>query len=610
MEQTLNPFSTFWKKKACCSDLDKIIVYIVVVFLLVTLYFNLLRPAIAFVIGILVLGIMGILTPSEILSGFANDQVVIILILLVIGDIIRKKGLLNGFFERYLFRSANTYRNFTGRMMLTVASASAFLNNTPIVAVMMPYVKTWSAKHNISPGKLMIPLSFAAILGGTITLVGTSTNLIVNGMLRDQQVFPNYPTLEIYDFAWVGLPMTIIGFVFLLFVGKYLLPNRENRSEVRGSALREYLVEARIEPGSEVAGKTVESSKLRNLKGLFLVSVERGDEFITPVEPSFRLHENDILSFAGDPSAIADLMETHNGIQPLEAHELHLNSESTLKELVVSHNSHFINTTIKEEGFRSKYDASVIAIHRDGKKLEGKIGDIRIQPGDILLILAGKDFEELTKDMHAFYSISKVREFKKAGLMDALILIGGLALVILLSALHIVPLFMGSLLLLTLVLLARIATPREVHLALDFNLGLIIAMGLALGIAMSKTGVAGDISRFFIELLQPFGLPGLLSGLYIATALLAAYITNKAAVAIAFPIAIAMAFEKGLDPLPFVLLIAYAAAANFMTPIGYQTNLMVYGPGNYRFSDYLRIGLPLTVIYGVGAVLILYWRFF
>jgi di/tricarboxylate transporter len=590
--------------------LDKIIVYIVVLFLLVTLYFNLLRPALAFVVGILVLGVAGILTPAEILSGFANDQVIVILILLVIGDIIRKRGLMNGFFERFLFRGAWSYRAFSARMMITVAAASAFLNNTPIVAVMLPYVRTWSIKNKVAPGKLMIPLSYAAILGGTITLVGTSTNLIVNGMLRDQTVFPGYRSLHIFDFAWVGLPMTLVGLLFVLLLGRYFLPGREKEAAPRPANIREYLVEVSVDSHSDLAGRTVGKSNLRNLKGLFLVSVRRGKGFFTPVEPSFRLEAGDVLGFAGDPAAIADLIEIHSGLQPLEAHDSHLNSESTLKELIVAHNSHLIGTTVKEMGFRSKYDASVIAVHRNGERLAGKIGDIRIQPGDILLILAGRDFDELSEDPRAFYPISNVREFKKARFRDALILLGGLGLVILLSALQLVPLFMGAVILLLLIIVTRMATPREVHLELDYNLGLIIALGLALGIAMSKTGVAADVSHFFIEMLRPFGMLGLLIALYLSTALLAAYITNKAAVAIAFPIAIAIAYEKGMDPMPFVLLIAYAAAANFMTPIGYQTNLMVYGPGNYRFPDYLRIGLPLTVIYGVGAVAILYFMYF
>lgn len=590
--------------------MPQLIVYIVIIFILLSLYNNWLGASFTFVLGILTLGLTGILTPKEILIGFANEQIIVILVLLLIGDIIKSKGILNNFFEKLVFRGAETYNRFLGRMMYVVAGFSAFLNNTPIVAVMMPYVNKWSNKNQIASSKLLIPLSFAAILGGTITLIGTSTNLIVNSMLGEQNVFPKLHSLEMFDFAWVGIPMTLIGVAYLWLVSEKLLPKNMDILKKAESNLRNYLVNIKIVGNSNWVGKTVSQAGLRNLNSLFLVKVERGKEVFSVISPNFILHKNDILSFAGDTTAISELIEPQNGIV-FEEGGVHQNvQKANLLEVVLSHNSKLINKTVKQIGFRSIYDASVIAIHRNGEKLKGKIGNIELKSGDVLLMLTGEDFDDLSFRSKEFYRISKLRTYEKPKTKDAVILIGGLILAIILSAVKLVPLFIGILILLTIIMLSGVTNPKDIEKGIDLNLGLTIAMALALGLAMSKTGVAADISHGIINLLAPFGVLGLMVGIYIATSLLAAYITNVASVAIIFPIVLAIAGEKALNPLPFVLLIAYAAAANFMTPIGYQTNMMVYGPGSYKFTDYMKIGLPLTVIYGVGAVFILYWRYF
>lgn len=590
--------------------MDQYIVYAVITFIILSLYFNWFGSSFTFVLGILTLGITGILSPKEILGGFANEQIIVIIVLLLIGDIIRSKGILNNFFERHAFKGSTTYRNFQARMMFLIAGSSAFLNNTPLVAVMMPYVNTWSRKNNISSSKLLIPLSFAAILGGTISLIGTSTNLIVNGMLEDQQVFDQSYNLEIYDFAWVGIPMSLIGLVYLLVFSKKLLPDNPIIAKDVESNLRDYLVEISIESQSDFIGKTVSQAGLRNLKSLYLVEVKRENEVFKAISPAFILYQGDILSFAGDTSAIAEFIEQQRGLKLEEGMKHQELKKSGLLEVVISSDSMLISKTVKDSGFRGKYDASIIGIHRNGQRLKGKIGNIILRPGDVLLMLIGDDFENLSFRSRDFYRISKLRVYEKAKLKDTIILIGGLITAILLSAFKVVPLFIGVLCLLAVVLLFKVANPKDMEKGIDFNLGLTIAMALALGTAMSKTGVAADVSHGIIEILKPFGIIGIMTGIYIATGLMAAYITNKAAVAIIFPIVLAIAKEEMLSPIPFVLLIAYAAAANFMTPIGYQTNMMVYGPGSYKFKDYLKIGLPLTILYGIGAVLILYWIYF
>ena len=590
--------------------MEQLIVYIVILFILLSLYFNWLGVAFTFVLGILSLGITGIISPKEILGGFANEQIVIIIVLLLIGDIIKSKGILNNFFEKLIFKSANSYQSFLNRMMFMIAGSSAFLNNTPLVAVMMPYVNKWSEKNNISSSKLLIPLSFAAILGGTITLIGTSTNLIVNGMLENQDVFPQFKSLEIFDFAWVGVPMSLIGILYLILVSNKLLPNNGNISKNIEYNIREYIVNIKITKESAYINKTVSDAKLRNLPSLFLVEVLREDEIFTAIGPGFIIKENDILSFAGDTESIAEFIEPQKGILLEEGLKHQVLKKSGLLEVVISNDSTLINKTIKQSSFRGKYDASVIAILRNGGKLKGKLGSISLKAGDVLLMLIGEDFDNLSFRSKDFHRISKIRTYEQAKTFDTILLIGGLITAILLSAFKIVPLFIGVLSLLAVILLSGVSNPKDIQKGIDFNLGLIIAMALALGTAMNKTGIAADVSHGIINLLSAYGIIGLLAGIYMATSILAAYITNVASVAILFPIVLAIAKEESLNPLPFVLLIAYAAAANFMTPIGYQTNMMVYGPGSYKFTDYMKIGLPLTVIYGIGAVLILWWQYF
>lgn len=589
---------------------DQYILYLVILFILISLYFNLIGPAFTFVLAIVALGIAGILTPKEILSGFANEQIIIIIILLLIGDIIRKKGILTGFFEKRVFNGSKTYTNFMARMSFMIAASSAFLNNTPLVAVMMPYVSSWSKKNQIAASKLLIPLSYAAILGGTATLIGTSTNLIVNGMVAEQSLFPDFKTLGIFDFAWVGIPMTILGIIYLLLFSNKLLPSNTDSLEKVVSNRREYLVDIRIASNSELIGKSVENANLRNLKSLFLVEVERDEEQFSPISPNFILEGNDILTFAGNTNAIAELIEPESGLTPLEVGMFKNKAKTHLMEIVVSYNSNLLKKTVKEAHFRSRFDAAVIAIHRNGERINGKLGQVILEAGDVLLLLAGEDFVNLSNHTRDFYPISNLRTYVKPKALDAIVLIGGLILAIILSALHIIPLFMGVVSLLVIVFVLRIANPKDIQSGIDFDLGLIIALSLALGTAMIKTGVAADLAHGVIGLLQPFGTLGLLTGIYLVTAVLAAYITNKAAVALMFPIALSIAFTEGMSPTPFVLLIAFAAAANFITPIGYQTNLMVYGPGGYRFGDFMKIGLPLTILYMIGAVGILYWRYF
>lgn len=587
---------------------ELIVVSIVILFIIISLYTEILGAGFIFLIGVTVLGLFKIITPSEILSGLANEQIAVIIMLLLLGDIYRQTSLLDMFFNK-IFKSVKNYQGFIGRMMLFIAPLSAFLNNTPLVAIMMPYAHNWAKINNSSISKLLIPLSYATILGGCATLIGTSTNLIVNGLVVDQTIIEDLAPLNIFDFVYVGLPMMLIGFFYLRFIGHRLLPSRQNVADEFVSNSRKYIVEVVIRNKSQLIGKSVEEGKIRKFEGLHLFQIIRNGNILNTPPYQTKLQKNDILLFDGNTNAIADLIEEESIEIPtigMFSHKKH----TDIVEIVVSHNSSMINKTLKSENFRAKYDATVLAVHRNGEKISGEIGSVNLKGGDAILLLASQEFNNLSNLTNDFYIINKVREIRKLGIIRSIVLIGGTILTILLSTLGVIKLFFGLVVLLSAALILKITNPQKVAKSIDYDLGLIIAMSLALGIAMEKTGFAEIIATFVIKIFKPFGTLGLISGIYIITSILAAFITNKAAVALIFPIALTLAKDLNLNPLPFILLVSYAAAANFMTPIGYQTNTMVYGPGGYKFKDYLKIGTPLTIIYGIVAILILNYMYF
>ncbi len=584
---------------------DVILILVTLVFILISLWFDLLGPGFTFLIAVTVLVIFGVLTPSEMLSGVANEHVAVVLALLLLGSIFEETHMLNAIFD-WAFRGVKTARSFLLRLMLIISPLSAFLNNTPLVAIMIPYIKDWSRKNKVSASKLMIPLSYAAILGGASTLIGTGTNMIVNGMIADQKIFPHFKPLNIFDFTPVGGVMIVIGIIYILLVGYYLLPSksRKKNEETQSNSVREYFVEVQIIENSPFINK-----RFRDLRdkfsGLYLYQIIRGNQIYSISVDHIVLQKDDILVLEGSSQAISELLSESHDLRVPSVGMFLLKNQVNVVEIVVSNNSWLINRRIKDVNFRALYDATAIAIHRNGEKIRGKISEMKIKPGDAILLLVGDKFWALTKDVKDFYVISKVKEFTKLPLYKYLILGLGTLLVIILGALKIVSLFIGVLALLIVLTLFKITTPKRLGEQMDYDLGFLLVMALAYGYAMMKTGAATMLADFIIDMFRPLGVYGLLAGIFIITNLIGSFITNKAAVAILFPIVLTIAKESSIAPIVTVLTMTYGATASFMTPIGYQTNTMVYGAGGYKFRDFIRIGLPLTIIYGFVAIVIL-----
>ena len=588
---------------------DLIAVFLVLAFILICLYFKLLGVSFAFLIGVITLGVFGVLTPAEIVSGLGNEQVAVVILILLFSEVLRKTSIIENTFD-LMFRKVKTYRHFLGRMVMSVAAFSMLLSNISLVAVLMPYIHNWAKRNTIFPSKLLMPLSFAAILGGSATLIGTSTNMIINGMVEEQTLLPGMASLQIFDFAWVGIPMILLGTLYLLGAGKWLLPSRKVIVEDLQTHNREYVIEAKVKSNSHLIGKTIAESGLNEIKGLTLVTILRRSFRITSVPSDVMLDKGDVLIFTGETKNIADLIATNSGLMLPEVGTLSRMKRAEVVEVVISQNSALINKTVRDSNFRGKFDAAIIAVHRNGERIEGKLGNVVLRAGDVLLLFAGENFISRTSDTNDFYFISKIREFLKLEWWKTAILVGGSLLVILLAVLHVISLFMGFTIMIVVSLILKVTSPKEIPASIDYNLALLIVMSLALGTAMIKSGAAALIANGMISVFLPLGKTGVLFGIYLLTSLLTLLITSKAAIALAFPVALSVAFTLGITPVPFILSVAYAGACTFISPNGYATNLMVSGPGGYTPRDFLRVGFPLTVLYMVVALTILSMIYF
>ncbi len=544
--------------------------------------------------------ILGILSPQDLLIGFSNESIASIVLLILITVGLRNSFKIDLALDRF-YRGVHSYRGFLFRMMTQVALVSSIINNTPVVAFMTPYIVNWGKKNNIAPSRLLIPLSFATIFGGMITLIGTSTTLVLNGFMLELQL----PSLDVQILLIIGLAVTATGISFIGLAAYRLLPDRRDVLDTFETNKREYLVETRLKEDSSLIGKSIVQGGLRSLKGLYLVEIIRESRVISPVEPFERIQPSDTLIFAGDTNQIVDLENSELGlILPKPAQSI-AEGKVDVVEAVVSSNSSLIGRIVRRTGFRNRYDAAIVAIHRNGEMMRGKIGDANLKTGDLLLLYAGDDFYEKVDLLRDIHIISHLREIKKPGRKKIAALATTTVLAILFLALGYFSLFTSLLIIFSIMALFNIVTLTDVKREMDLNLISILVFSLALGQAIIKTNAGNLVALGIIDLLSPFGYVAILCGLMILTTMLSSFITNVGAISIAFPLAYSLSANLQIDGMPFYLAIAYSASAAFITPISYQTNLIVYGPGGYNFRDFVKIGLPVTLIYLATTLLCL-----
>lgn len=571
--------------------------------MILALYKEWWKPVIVFGIGATLFVFLGSISTKELLAGFANEQVAVIILLLIVSSIIEKAKLLEHGLNT-VFAGANSYQKFIRRLVPFTAAISGFLNNTPVVASFIPYVFTWGKKNGIAPSKVLMPLSFAAILGGTMTLIGTSTNLIVNGLAQER----GFEGFELFDFTFIGLPLVVVGVLYMMFFGNHLLPNHGDPLESFKNRTKEYLVETRVVKGSPLIDRTVAESDMRSLNGLFLVEIIRGKRIIGPVKPTQNIREGDHLIFAGDTEDIPGLLSSQLGLELPALKEIREQELIQVVEAVLSYNSILAGKKVRETDFRGTYDAAIVAIHRNGEKLSGKIGDIVLENGDLLVLMTGKDFRKRINPK-AFYLLSEVKQIPNINPGKSWTITLSALLAIVLAAFKVLSLFKLLLIYVAVSLLLKWIRPGELQRSLDLNLAFIAALSLAVGKAMENSGTASLIADGMASVLGQYGPVGILVGIYLLTNILTEFVTNVAAATLGLPIALSLAYSLQLPIEPFVLCVAFAASFSFLSPIGYQTNLMVFGPGGYRFRDFIRFGAPLSLLCLVVTISLLVLKY-
>ncbi|MBB3062106.1 SLC13 family permease [Microbulbifer rhizosphaerae] len=567
---------------------------------LATLIFTRLQPHLVMMAALTLLSASGVLTAEEALSGFGNSGLITVAAMFVVAAGIHGSGGID-LLVKHLLGRPGSVRAAMLRVFTPVMALSGYLNNTPVVATMIPAINAWAKRIDIAPSKLMIPLSYAAILGGTLTLIGSSTNLVVNGQY---QALTGRESFSLFSIAAVGLPAALAGTLFMLLFFPRWLPDRREKKPFGN--LREFTLEVAVAHGGPLVGQTVEEAGLRGLRRVYLAEIERNGDAITPVRSEEVLRGGDRLVFAGDTQAISDLLRMR-GIVPSEEDASETlateRGERRLVEVVVSPRCDAIGSSIRDAQFRSRYGAVVLAVARNGERVAGNLSSIRLQGGDTLLLETRPAFVSRQRFNRDFLLVNELEEesprhekgYIAWGIMIAIVLAAASGLTSMLNA---------ALLGAGAMLASGCCSVNQAQKSLDLTVILTIAASFALGVALQKTGVATVLAEGAISLSG--GRPWLmLVVVYLCVSLLTEMVTNNAAAIIMVPIVLQITGNAGLNPEPFMFAVMMAASASFATPLGYQTNLMVYGPGGYRFSDYLRVGIPMNLLVGLVSIAVL-----
>ncbi|MBM5811030.1 MAG: SLC13 family permease [Gammaproteobacteria bacterium] len=545
--------------------------------------------------AMVVLSIVGVISPTQALSGFSSPGVMTIAALYVVIAGLRETGTI-AWFSQLVFGRPRNLLSAQAKLMGAGGLLSTVINNTPVVAMFIPIAQDWAARYGLPISRLLLPLNNIVILAGLCTLIGTSTNLAVYGLL--QQMRPD-ADLGLFDLIWVGLPLTLVGFVYALAFSRRLLPDRAGPMEQLENA-REYAFEVRVRNGGPLVGKSIAEVGLRNLKSAYVLEIERETRLLTSVGPDEVLRGDDKLTCVGVVDAIKDLRRMP-GLAIAEEQGYTLNLKHTqrqLIELVLSSTSPLINHTARESSFRDLYGAAIISVSRDGGRIAGKVGDIVFRPGDTLLVEAGPSFIEKHKYSRDFLLVSPLQDSAPSDFRRAPVALGILLLMIVFATLEWVPLFEASFIAAGLMVATGCLTMQTATRSIEYHIVAGIAASFALGVALTESGAAALAGTALVQFVAGNPMLALLA-LYVGTVIVTELITNNAAGVLMLPIAISLAESAGVSYMPYVIAVMVAASAGFITPIGYQTNLMVYGPGGYRFMDYVRFGLPLNIICGV-----------
>ncbi|WP_254918245.1 SLC13 family permease [Zobellella denitrificans] len=545
-------------------------------------------PAVLFTSWAVGYVLLGVVEQQALLGSFSNPALITLLVLLLVSLALERSPLLDRFSDA-LLKGRESLASL--RLMGVTATLSAFLNNTAVVGSLLGVI---SRQRYIPASRLLIPLSYASIFGGVTTLVGTSTNLVVNSFV----VNAGLPPLGMFQFAAVGVPVAALCLLGLLFSAR-LLPRHSMQDR---EAAQAYFLEAQVMQGSPLIGRSIEANQLRSLDGLFLLELVRQERLLSPVSPDEILQEGDILVFTGEVEKVQAL-QRFAGLQVFGAQADDLLA-SNLVEVVISNESELAKRTLREVDFRTMFNAGVVGIRRGQRRLTGQLGQIPLKVGDSLLLAVGADFMQHRNIDRNFHVLNGTLQRPKLSNRQSLFAFTGFGAVIGLAALGLVPLLNGLLILLAALLLSRILTLSELRRRFPFELMLIIGSALTVAKALESSGGAQLVADTMRTLFDGYGVYGAFIGVFLITLVLTETVTNNAAAALAFPIGLSTAQAFGAEPMPFIMAVAFGASACFMVPFGYQTHLMVYSPGRYRMLDYLKAGLPVSLLYSAGVLIL------
>lgn len=579
-----------------------VLVTLVVTFVLMAM--EVTTPNAVILCALAFLMLIGILSPADALEGFANDGLATIALMYIIAYSIAKSNVITRFFDRVLGNGKSEKRSLL-RLLTTVSLFSPFMNNTPIVSTLTPMVQKWCKKKNLSISKFLIPLSYVTILSGLITVIGTSTNLVAQGLLSKYHL----QQFGFFDFAVIGIPITIVGILYLVTFGYRMLPNYKNNNvDSVIESPNEYLIEMSVSDDFHYINQTISAAGLRNLDHVFLAAINREGQPLVPVNEDMTLKRADKLYFTGSVNEVNDLLQIP-GLLPSTGHidmEDVTNEHAHIVELSIPDSSALINQTVKSANFRDVYGGVIMAIHRDSAKLSGQIGKINLKAGDDLVAITTNEPEQLDtmKDLHVFNEqLTKVNKKGYKDFLPVLLLVAAIAV----STMGIVDLFVALSVVCVILFFTKCINIKDVTRAVDMNVLLLVASSYGLGLAMSNVGADKFIAKSLTNITGSANPIIYMFLLYFITNFLTAILSNAASLSIMFPIIVSAAKYMNLPVMMLAMLITIAATADFSTPIGYQTNLIVYGPGHYKFTDYFKVGVPLNLICMVICVFVTYY---
>ncbi|WP_343860918.1 SLC13 family permease [Aliiglaciecola litoralis] len=572
-------------------DLNQVLVIGIFFITIGMLIFTDKRPSTVFAAAVLALILFGQISFFEVAHNLTNQGLLTLILLLLVSNAVDKTSLIKRLGRKLISPS---FKTSYWRLFGLTFSASALLNNTAVVASLIGPI---SQNQHHPASRLLIPLSYSAILGGTVTLIGTSTNLIVDSFMIEQ----GHPGFQFWDFTLYGL-IAGLSCGLLMFLLTPLLPAIETRK----GQFHRYFIEAKVMEDSELIGKSVEDNHLRNLHELFLVEIVRDGRLLTPVTPDMIIMQNDKLIFSGNVQNV-DSLGHIKGLKLFAETDGLL--RDNLTEVIISNRAPIIGKTLKTLGFRALFDAAVVAIRRDGEELSGKLGEIKLQSGDFLLLATGQDFVQRHNLVKNFFILSELRIATKLNKKQEWITVGGFALTIVLAALSLIDLATGLVFFMAALVVSGVTTNGEVKRNVPLNLVIVIVGALSLATALQTSGVIGEMTQLLKPILSDVSPFIALLVVYLLTLMLTELVTNNAAAALMFPFALGLVQMLEVPLMPFALAVAFAASASFMSPYGYQTNLLVYNAANYQFKHFVKFGWLISLTYSSIVLMLLKYNY-